>query len=136
MIIHRISGQKNKTLFEFYTPTESQRESTHVALNGMRQLLRHLDTVDGPELYAFTSLSRLCFVNGDDYKLPVIAMVVPGCGGETPGNRRVLFHIGYPPTPNVLRDHTKWNTETTDDVYTAAELLLQAFRSSAFSPYA
>ena len=135
MIIHRISGQKRKTLLEFYEPFEAQFESAHVALNAMRSLLRHLDQLDGPELFAFTSHYRLNFVDADTHKRPVIARIIPGCTPAHAGPFSPLFHIDYPPEPDVARDDRKWVLNTAETVEQAGELLLDAFANSAFSPH-
>ena len=45
MIVHRISGQKRKTLLEFYGKRyDTQPPSAHVALDGMCDMLRHLES--------------------------------------------------------------------------------------------
>jgi hypothetical protein len=135
MIIHRISGQKRKTFLEFYTPYDGQIERAHVALNGMKALLQHLFEMEGPELYAFTSHYHMCFVNGDSHTYPIIARIAPGCTGDDANGYSPLFHIGYPPTPDVLRDETRWIHESFSDCERAGEFLLQSFRESAFSPF-
>ena len=135
MIIHRISGQKSKTLLEFYGKRyDSQPRSAHVALDGMCDLLRHLEAIDGPELFAFTSHYNLCFVDSDSHTSPLIARVAPGCTAEDAGPLAALFHIGYPPTPDVARQDTQWVHRTTEGITAAGELLLDATRRSAFSP--
>jgi hypothetical protein len=135
MVIHRISGQKRKTLLEFYEPYDAQLETAHVALNAMRSLLRYLDQLDGPELFAFTSHYRLNFVDADTHQRPVIARIIPGCTPPHAGPLSPLFHIDYPPTPDVARDTRKWVLNTAETVKQASELLLAAFENSAFSPY-
>ena len=137
MIVHRISGQKRKTLLEFYGKRyDTQPQSAHVALDGMCDLLRHLKTIDGPELFVFTSHYNLCFVDGDSHTNPLIARVAPGCTEEDDGPLAALFHIGYPPTPDVARKDTEWVHRTAEDVTRAGELLLDALCKSAFSPMA
>jgi hypothetical protein len=135
MIIHRISDQKRKTLLEFYEPYDGQLESAHVALIAMCSLLRYLDQLDGPELFAFTSLYRLNFVDADTHQRPVIARIIPGCTPALDGPLSPRFHIDYPPTPDVARDDRKWVLHTAETVEQAGELLLAAFANSAFSPY-
>ncbi|WDQ19130.1 hypothetical protein [Rhodopirellula sp. P2] len=137
MIVHRISGQKRKTLFEFYGKRyETHSRPTRVALDGMCALLRHLETIDGPELFVFTSHYHLCFVDGDSHTYPLIARVAPGCTAEDDGPLAALYHIGYPPTPDVARKDTEWVHHTAGDITRAGELLLDALRKSAFSPMA
>lgn len=135
MVIHRISGQKRKTLLEFYEPNDRQFESAHVSLNAMRFLLHYLYQLDGPELFAFTSIYRLNFVDADTHKRPVIARIIPGCTPAQDGPLSPLFHIDYPPTPDVARDDRKWVLNSAETVEQAGELLLAAFDNSAFSPY-
>ncbi|MEO1618354.1 MAG: hypothetical protein AAFV88_21055 [Planctomycetota bacterium] len=137
MIVHRISGQKRKTLFEFYGKRyDSQPRSAHVALDGMCDLLRHLETIDGPELFVFTSHYNLCFVDGDSHTNPLIARVAPGCTTDDAGPLAARFHIGYPPMPDVARKDAEWVHHTAENVTLAGELLLEALRKSAFSPMA
>lgn len=135
MIIHRITGQKRKTLLEFYEPRENQLESAQVALRGIQALLRRLAEIDGPELFAFTSHYRLNFVTTDSHSVPVIARVVPGCTSDTDEPLSSLFHISYPTTPDAGRDDRTWAFLTAESVPGAVECLSQAFRKSPFSPY-
>ena len=136
MIIHRITGQKRKTFREFYTPYDRQSERAHVALRGMQSLLEHLFALDGPELFAFTSHYRMCFVNEDSHTCPIIARIVPGCIDDEALGHIPLFHIGYPPTAAVLRHYDQWTRESFTEVNAAGEYLLQSFQRSAFSPHA
>lgn len=134
MKTRRISAQGKKTLLEFYTPNERQIEGVHATLNGMHRLLRHLDTVEGPELYAYTSIFRLKFVSGDDYRLPTIALIVPSYELTDQKGYVAIFHIGYPPTADVAGSEEDWIPSTTTDVEEAGNLLLRAIRLSAFTP--
>lgn len=134
MLIHPISGQRRTTLLEFYMPRETQRESAHVALNAMRALLRHLAELDGPKLFAFTSLYRLNFVDADSHQRPVIVRIIPGCTRAEDGPLSPLFHIQYPPTVETARDDRLWVLNTAETVEQAAELLFAAFDNSAYSP--
>lgn len=134
MKINQISAQGKKTLLEFYTPNERQSEGVHATLNGMHRLLRHLETVEGPEMYAYTSIFRLNFVNGDDYRLPTIALIVPSYEPSDQDGYVPVFHIGYPPTADVAGSEEDWIQSTTTDVEEAGDLLLRAIRLSAFTP--
>lgn len=135
MKIHRISGQKRKTLIQFYEPTERQLETARIALTAMQAFLRKLGEVDGPELYAFTSHYRLNFVSIDSHTVPVIARVFPGCTVPSNGPLSPRFHISYPPTLDVGRDDRAWPVRTASNVENAVDLLFMAFRMSAFSPF-
>ncbi len=134
MKIQQIAAQGKKTLLEFYTPNERQSEGVHATLNGMHRLLRHLQTVDGPDVYAYTSIFRLCFVSGDDYRLPRIALVVPSYQLTDQGEYVAVFHIGYPPTPDVATSEVDWIQWTTTEVEEAGRLVVRAIRLSAFTP--
>lgn len=134
MIIRRISGQKRKSLIQFYEPFDGQPQSARVALPAMQQLLNSLYEIDGPDLFAFTSHYRLNFVSGDSHTLPVIARVTPGCTPTSQGAFSPLFHISYPANPEVGRDDRDWPINTAESVEEAIQLLFSAFRNSAFSP--
>ncbi|HBE70364.1 MAG TPA: hypothetical protein DDW52_19620 [Planctomycetaceae bacterium] len=135
MIIHRISGQKRKTLIEFYEPFDAQTDTAKIALPAMQEFLRRLMEIEGPELYAFTSHYRLNFVASDSHTVPVIARVIPGCTPLADGSPSPLIHVIYPPNEDVGRDDRSWPLKTAESVDDAIALLFAAFRESAFSPY-
>ena len=135
MVIHRITGQKRKTFLEFYTPYDGQFDSAHIALDAMRELLQRLFTLDGRELFAFTSHYRLNFLHTDTHTGHVIARIIPGCTPDSNGPMSALFHIGYPPSVDAQRDGSDWVFKTATTVDDAVRDLLLAFRESAFSPY-
>jgi hypothetical protein len=134
MKITRISGQSRKTLLEDYAPRDSDGAGKQVVFRGMQDLLRRLQTADGPALHAFTSIFTLCFVDGDDHRLPVIAACEPQYAFTEADGYLPCFNISYPPSQSLQRSPEDWVCWTTHNVDEAVQMVLMAIRRSAFSP--
>ena len=77
MKLTRVSAQSKYALHDEFATDECDGEGKRLAFAATQQLLDRLNDVDGPSLYVYTSLFRLCFVNGDDYRLPTITRCTP-----------------------------------------------------------
>lgn len=95
-------------------PPAAADERPRTAAERMLELLRHLETVDGPALWAMTSHDSLCLLAGDDYALPILVAV--RCDG-------IPFYIEY----RMAQDKAPWPdayvTGITADVHQAVEMI-------------
>ena len=129
----RITNQSRYTLDEEFSTDESAGEGKQIAFAAMRQLLRALNIVEGPSLYVYTSMFRLCFVNGDDYRLPTITRCTPYYRTTETGEHIAAFQIAFPTTPE--RRDENWTKWTTSDVGEAIQMILASIQQSAFAPH-
>jgi len=67
MELIKISGQKSKTLFEFYEPKDWPSQWGKMP-EMMRQLITTLESIDHEPVWVFTSHAELLFTNKDDFK--------------------------------------------------------------------
>jgi hypothetical protein len=67
MELRPISGQKSKTLLEFYDPKEWQSQWGKMP-DMMCQLIKTLESIEHEPVWVFTSHAELLFTNKDDYK--------------------------------------------------------------------
>ncbi|MEZ5942773.1 MAG: hypothetical protein R3C18_15370 [Planctomycetaceae bacterium] len=128
----RITDQSRYTLDEEFSTNDRASEGKRIGVAAMRRLIRALEAVDGPSLYVYTSLFRLCFVDGDDYRLPTITRCTPYYRTTESGEHIASFQIAFPTTPELTDDNwTKW---TTSDIDEAVQMILTSIRQSAFAP--
>ena len=134
MKLTRISAQSKYTLHEEFATDESAGEGKRLAFAAAQQLLDRLDAVDGPSLFVYTSLFRLCFVNGDDYRLPTIARCTPYYRTTESGEHVPSFQIAFPESTDMERSDENWTKWTTSDMDETVEMILKSLRLSAFAP--
>ncbi|WP_339613183.1 hypothetical protein [uncultured Rubinisphaera sp.] len=131
MKLTRITDQSRYTLAEEFSTDNSAGDGKRIAFAAMRQLLQALEAVDGPSLYVYTSLFRLCFVNDDDFRLPTITRCTPYYQTTESGKHIALFQIAFPAIPE-LRDEN-WTRWTTSDIGEAIQMILTSIQQSAFA---
>ncbi len=66
MELNRISGQKSRTLLEFYSPQEWPSQWGKMP-KMMCQLITALESIEHEPVWVFTSHDQLMFTNKDDY---------------------------------------------------------------------
>ena len=129
-----ISAQSRHTLQQTFTTNDSAGEGKRLAFAAMRQLLEELEAADGPALYVYTSLFRLCFVDGDNYRLPTILRCTPYYRTAESGEHIASFQIEFPGSPDMERSDRNWTRWTTSDMDEAVQMVLASLQQSAFSP--
>ena len=134
MKLTRISAQSNSTLHDEFATDQSAGEGKRLAFAAAQQLLDRLGAVDGPPLYVYTSLFRICFVDGDDFRLPTITRRTPFYSTTESGQHVASFEIAFPESTDMERSDEHWTKWTTSDVDEAAQMILQSLRQSAFAP--
>jgi len=134
MKLTRISAQSKHTLHDEFATDESAGEGKRLAFAAAQQLLDRLDAVDGPSMYVYTSLFPLCFVNGDDYRLPTITRCTPYYHTTESGEHVPSFQIAFPESPEMERSDEHWSKWTTSDIDEAVQMILRSLQQSAFAP--
>ncbi|EKK01556.1 hypothetical protein RBSH_03117 [Rhodopirellula baltica SH28] len=134
MKLTRISAQNYSTLHEEFATNDSAGEGKRLAFAAAQKLLDRLGAVDGPSLYIYTSLFRLCFVNGDDFRLPTITRCTPYYRTTDSGQHIPSFQIAFPESSEMERSDEHWTKWTTSDLEEAIQMILKSLRLSAFAP--
>lgn len=137
MQLTRISDQASESLLDFYAPSETDDDVRRAEQEAMHSLLLRLESDDGPDLWALTSVNRLKLVGGDDYRLPVIVL----CYAELLGRSRKNgyeygYHISYPLPSKLAPWNDAWVYGIASDIDSAVNMILASIRYSAFGPCA
>jgi hypothetical protein len=113
--IRRITDQP-RTLEEFYGEMSALGHGNDFSKVGARTLglLGHLRAIEGPPIWAVTSLASLNFVADNDWRLPVLVSIQ--CGGN-------WFAIEYRMPPNEAPWPEAFVRGQTDDMARACEMV-------------
>ncbi len=134
MKLTRISGQSRYTLHEEFETYDSAGEGKPIAFAAMRRLLDELDAADGPSLFVYTSLFRVCFVAGDDFRLPTITRCAPYYHTTESGEHVAAFQIAFPHATDLGRSDENWTKWTANNIDDAAQMILASIQQSAVRP--
>ena len=77
--------------------------------------------LDGPELYAYTSLYILNFIQEESQRRKVIASVMPGYFPEDNGRLTPMIRIDCPPTIDVAVDVREWTSNLAGSIPQAGD---------------
>lgn len=116
MDIRRITDQK-QSLDEFYATLAALGPDNVLARIGSRilELLRHLQEVEGPAVWANTSRATLNLKAGDDYRLSPLVSI--DCDGD-------WFHLRYRMPPKEAPWPGAYVTGKAPDVQRAGEMIV------------
>lgn len=134
MKLTRISDQSRYTLHEEFETNDCAGEGKQIAFAAMRRLLEELGAVDGPSLFVYTSLFRVCFVAGDDFRLPTITRCTPYYHTLESGEHVVAFQIAFPHATDLGRSDENWTKWTANKIDDAVQMVLASIQQSVFRP--
>lgn len=134
MNLTRISDQSRCTLHQEFETDDSAGEGKQIAFAAMQRLLAELDAADGPSLFVYTSLFRVCFVAGDDFRLPTITRCAPYYRTVESGEHVAAFQIAFPHATDLGRSDENWTKWTANTIEDAAQMILASIQQSAFRP--